>query len=132
MGLLMAACALVLCSAVQAQPKSAPLLKFQITDFKFEAQKYAVTGRGLVRLTRPDFKDKIVSVRLKYVVRLKKDPSVFESSTGATLVDGVGLVEVYFTMPELLTAAVRDGNDYLIVEWSVAGWSLLNPGTIEK
>ncbi len=105
-------------------------LNFQVTDFKVEAERFAVKGRGLVKLAKPDLKEKIIAVRLHYVLRLKKDAFTYSGTTGASITNGVGLVELFAAVPEAVATAIREQDDYVILKWELEGWYFMNPGTV--
>jgi hypothetical protein len=125
----LAALALAFCFQAQAQPKSAPV-SFQISEFKAVPERFSLSGRGLLKVARPDFRDKIIAVRLRYALRLKNEPFVHNSTSWVVITNGVGLLEVNAFLPEVVLNSIKTEKDYPIFEWSVDGWFRMNPGTV--
>jgi hypothetical protein len=114
----------------QASEKPAALLGFQITEFKSVVEKYSLQGRGMVRHQSPEFRNRIVGVRLRYVLRLRNEPYTYSSTVWVVLTNGAGLVEVNAFVPDAILNTLRTEKDYAVFEWSVDGWFFMNPGKV--
>jgi len=114
----------------QSPEKPPPTLGFQITEFKSVVEKYSLLGRGMVRHQSPEFRNRIVGVRLRYVLRLKNEPYTHNSTVWVVLTNGAGLVEVNAFLPEAILNTLRTEKDYPVFEWSVDGWFFMNPGKV--
>ena len=134
-GLLVLVVAGILPPSAQAQPadrsggRQNPLA-FQISEFKSVIEKYSLLGRGVIRLSGDEYRNSIIGVRVRYVLRLKNEPFSYNSTAWVVLNNGVGFVEVNAFLPEVVLNTLRAEKDYPVFDWSVDGWFFMNPAKI--
>lgn len=105
-------------------------LSFQISEFKSVIEKYSLLGRGVIRLSGDDFRDRIIGVRVRYILRLRNEPFSYSSTVWVVLNNGVGFVEVNAFLPEVVLSTLRAEKDYPVFDWNADGWFFMNPAKI--
>jgi hypothetical protein len=115
--------------AAEAKPKAA--LAFEISDFHTSLEKYKLVAHGLVRVTDPRFKDRILALRVNYTVRVSQTNYVESDVTLVVIKDGAGLMKFTVFPPDPVIQILEAKKDNPQFEWSAQGWYPLEPATIK-